>query len=170
MQTMTGMKFSMNHLPLLASGQSTQPLLACENLWMHSKVYSRGGENALHAHLEEDHLFFVLNGAAVFSLGDGEKIRAERYEGVMLPKGTRYMFEASGEENLVMLRVGAGKEHTAYVKRSFGIDPQADYGNGAIVDGAGAPIVDNTSLQKGKTPAEPMVEIPGRFFPESVES
>lgn len=166
MQTKTGMKFTMNHLPLLASGQSTKPLLAAENMWMHSKVYSGGGENALHAHMEEDHVFFVLNGAAEFTFGDGDTLRCDRFEGVLLPKGTMYMFQAQGDDNLVMLRIGAGRETPSGVKRAFGIDPNADYGNGSIVDEHHQPILDNKSMQKGKTPAAPIVEIPGRFFPE----
>ncbi len=73
------------------------------------KVYFEGGENATHTHLAEDHLFFVLSGQATFHLGrDGEEVKvANRYEGVLLPRGAYYRFQSSGEENLVMLRVGA---------------------------------------------------------------
>ena len=63
-QQTTGTKFTMNGLQLLSSGQVTEKLVVGEHLWLHSKVYSRGGENALHAHLQEDHAFF-----AGFALG-----------------------------------------------------------------------------------------------------
>ena len=167
-ETTTSRKFGVNGLPLLSSGQSTQPLAAAEHLWIHSKVYSHGGENALHAHVTEDHAFFVLNGSAEFTFGDGDVVCAERYEGVMVAKGTLYRFEARGEENLVMLRVGAALEATPYVRASFGL--AAGTPSGAVVDGAGRPIVDTASKSKGKTPAEPVIVIPGRTFPEDKNS
>lgn len=43
-------KFSMRGKPLLASGTSFDALATAENLWLAVKVYSRGGENELHAH------------------------------------------------------------------------------------------------------------------------
>ena len=162
-------KFGMNGLPLLSSGQSTKPLAAAEHLWLHSKVYSRGGENALHAHVVEDHAFFVLNGAAEFTFGDGNVVIAERYEGVMIPKGTPYRFEARGERNLVMLRIGAAVEATPYVKASFGLAAGLAPG-AAVVGGNGEPIADVASRRKGKTPAEAVVVIPGRTFPEEQNS
>ena len=165
MKTITNRKFSMNGLQLLASGQSTKPLVAAENLWMHSKVYSRGGENASHAHVAEDHAFFVLAGQAEFTFGDGDTVEAGRYEGVMIPKGTQYRFEAQGGENLVMIRIGAGAQQTRYVKTSFGLPLDGAEAPG-VVDPHGEAIVDTTSLSKGKTPAEPVVPISGRTFPE----
>jgi mannose-6-phosphate isomerase-like protein (cupin superfamily) len=165
-ETIVNRKFGVNGLPLLASGQSTQPLAAAEHLWLHSKVYSRGGENALHAHVTEDHAFFVLNGAAEFTFGDGDIVVAERYEGVMVAKGTPYRFEARGDENLIMLRMGAAVEATPYVKASFGLTPVTSAPGVAVVDANGESIVDVTSRSKGKTPSEPVVVIPGRTFPE----
>jgi mannose-6-phosphate isomerase-like protein (cupin superfamily) len=159
-------KFTMNGLQLLASGTQTTPMLACENMWLHSKVYSRGGENALHAHVTEDHTFFVLQGAAEFTLGDGSTMLAERFEGVMIPKGTHYKFEAQGEGNLIMLRIGAGVEAPATVRNAFGL---GDAREGPvvqldIVDEDNRPILDNNSAQKGRSPSEPRIPIPGRFF------
>ena len=166
MNTLTGRKFTMNGLPLLSSGQSTQPLVVADHLWLHSKVYSRGGENALHSHVTEDHVFFVLNGVADFTFGDGETTEAGRYEGVMIPKGTPYRFEARGDENLVMLRIGAGTLPTPYVKRSFGLPADSLAEAVGVLDGNGNEILDNASLSKGKTHVEPVVAIPGRTFPE----
>ena len=169
-ETTTVRKFGMNGLPLLSSGQSTKPLAAAEHLWLHSKVYSRGGENALHAHVVEDHAFFVLNGAAEFTFGDGGVVIVERYEGVMIPKGAPYRFEARGKRNLVMLRIGAAVEATPYVKASFGLAAGAPAPGPAVVDGNGDPIADVAGRRKGKTPAEPVVVIPGRTFPEQQKS
>jgi len=166
LKTATDRKFSMNGLQLLSSGQSTKPLVAADHLWLHSKVYSRGGENAPHAHVAEDHAFFVLAGRAEFTFGVGGTVEAERYEGVMIPKGTEYRFEARGGENLVMLRIGAGAEQTRYVKTSFGLPIEALSEAPGVVDHNGDAIVDPTSSTKGKTPAEPVIPIPGRTFPE----
>jgi mannose-6-phosphate isomerase-like protein (cupin superfamily) len=146
-------KFTMNGLQLLASGQVTEKLVVGEHLWLHSKVYSRGGENALHAHLQEDHAFFVLQGAVVFTFGDGRTERAEKFEGVMIPKGTSYKFEAQGSENLIMLRMGG-----------YPNAEDAAHNATTITDGAGKPMLDNNSEQKGRTPAEPVAVLPGKFF------
>jgi mannose-6-phosphate isomerase-like protein (cupin superfamily) len=147
-------KFTMRGLQLLSGGQVTEKLIQGEHLWLHSKVYSKGGENALHSHEAEDHAFFVLQGAVEFSFGDGSTDRAERFEGVMIPKGTSYKFEAQGSENLVMLRMGGYAESPYPTER----------GSSDIRDGAGNPITDNKSAAKGKTPSEPVVPIPGKFF------
>lgn len=149
----TGTKFTMNGLQLLSSGQVTEKLVVGEHLWLHSKVYSRGGENALHAHLQEDHAFFVLQGAVEFSFGDGSTERAQKFEGVMIPKGTMYKFEAQGGENLIMLRMGGYKDRD-----------DATHSQQNMVDGAGSAMLANDSLQKGKTPAEKVTPIPGKFF------
>ena len=145
-------KFTMNGLQLLSTGQVTEKLVVGENLWLHSKVYSRGGENALHAHVHEDHAFFVLQGGVEFAFGDGSTQRAGKFEGIFIPKGSMYKFEAQGGENLVMLRMG-GYEDTAKATNQQN-----------IVDGAGGAMVANDTLQKGKTPAEKPTPIPGTFF------
>jgi len=76
------------------------------------KVYASGGENALHAHKAEDHAFIVLQGKATFSFGDGSTRMVRAHEGVMIPKGVEYKFEADAAENLVLLRVGGGQRIT----------------------------------------------------------
>jgi mannose-6-phosphate isomerase-like protein (cupin superfamily) len=159
-------KFTMNGLQLLSSGTHTTALLAAENLWLHSKVYSRGGENALHAHTTEDHAFFVLQGAAEFTFGDGSTMLAERFDGVMIPKGTLYKFEAQGEGNLIMLRMGAGHEAPANVRNALGIGDAKDEPvvQLDIIDEDGRPILNNKSAHKGRSPGEPRIAIPGKFF------
>ena len=112
--------FSMRGLPLLSSGATMGSLGNTGHLWAHSKVYSSGGENALHKHDIEEHLFLVLQGEATFYFGDGSTRVARPFEGVMLPKGTLYRFvanEASG--NLVMIRVGS-----ALITRPNDVDPR----------------------------------------------
>jgi mannose-6-phosphate isomerase-like protein (cupin superfamily) len=93
---------------LLDQGRTMDLLAATEHLCAHIKVYAEGGENALHAHAEEEHLFVILAGEATFRLGKEEKLQKRgKYEGIMIPAGSLYWFVSSGTENLVMLRVGA---------------------------------------------------------------
>jgi mannose-6-phosphate isomerase-like protein (cupin superfamily) len=100
--------FSMRNLPLLEQGTTYDPLATAENLWASIKVYSSGGENALHSHAGEDHLFVVMQGKAIFTFGDGSTSIVRQHEGVMIPKNAQYKFEADEVENLVLLRVGGG--------------------------------------------------------------
>ena len=101
--------FSMRNLPLLEQGTTYDPLATAENLWAAVKVYASGGENALHSHGGEDHTFIVLQGKATFTFGDGRTQLVGVHEGVMIPKGVLYKFEADEAENLVLLRIGGGE-------------------------------------------------------------
>ena len=75
-------------------------------MWATLKVYASGGENELHAHTNEDHVFFVLQGGATFHGPGGATVTLGRNEGIMLPRGTVYSFVAEEAEPLVLLRVG----------------------------------------------------------------
>jgi mannose-6-phosphate isomerase-like protein (cupin superfamily) len=103
------MPFSLAGTPVLSAGRYDEVLAAAGGFAARVKVYYEGGENATHTHLEEDHLFFVLAGQATFTLGrEGEETKVlSPQEGMLLPRGSFYRFQSSGEENLVMLRVGA---------------------------------------------------------------
>jgi mannose-6-phosphate isomerase-like protein (cupin superfamily) len=80
------------------------------------KAYAAGGENTLHAHQNEDHAFISLQGFATF-YGAGDKViaRIGKNEGIMIPKGALYRFEAGTDEPLVLLRVGANYPGTTHV-------------------------------------------------------
>ena len=72
------------------------------------KTFASGGENVLHAHPHEDHLFIVMQGSAKFFGPNGELKVARKNDCVLLPRGSYYWFHAiEGDEALVMLRVGA---------------------------------------------------------------
>ena len=58
---------------LVTDGRSVNPLAETENLWAWIKVYASGGENTLHAHNNEDHMFVILQGTAIFHGPKGEK-------------------------------------------------------------------------------------------------
>lgn len=112
--------FSMRNLPLLEGGATMELLGLAPALWAHSKVYSSGGENALHSHDIEDHVFLILQGQASFYFGDGSTSSVRAFEGVMVPRGTQYRFQADETHgNLVMFRVGGGP-----VKDSSDLDPR----------------------------------------------
>jgi len=96
--------------PLLSEGRSNLQVAATDLLKLRMKVYAEGGENGLHKHNDEDHAFVVLQGQATFHDENDTPTVVNRYEGIMLPKGAYYYFQSSGDENLVLLRVGAGRE------------------------------------------------------------
>jgi mannose-6-phosphate isomerase-like protein (cupin superfamily) len=93
----------------LSLGRTDRVLAATDQLKLRIKVYAEGGENGLHAHHDEDHSYEVLEGQATFYDKDETPTVVNKYEGIMLPKGTFYRFLSSGETNLVLLRVGAGR-------------------------------------------------------------
>jgi len=78
-----------------------------DNMQVRVKVYAQGGENALHTHLDQDHIFVVLQGQARFWDETETEQLYGRNEGIMLPRGSYYRFESCGDVPLVMLRVAA---------------------------------------------------------------
>jgi mannose-6-phosphate isomerase-like protein (cupin superfamily) len=92
--------------PLLAEGRSDQKITSTDTMQVRLKVYASGGENALHNHTDQDHFHLVLQGRGTFFGPRGEEREVGQYEGVMLPKGCFYRFLSSGDEPLVLLRVG----------------------------------------------------------------
>lgn len=103
-------KFSARRTPLLSAGTTMKALTVMDNMWLHLKVYSTGGENALHCHPVEDHAFFVLQGEATFVDCDGNETAVREYEGIEVPRGALYRFRSTGEENLVLLRAGGAEK------------------------------------------------------------
>lgn len=93
--------------PLLDQGRSNTPLANTSNMWATLKVYASGGENGLHTHPNEDHMFIVMQGRARYYGPDGVIGERGPLEGIMLPAGAYYWFEAIASEPLVLLRVGA---------------------------------------------------------------
>ncbi len=63
----------------LSAGKSEALLGQADELEMRIKVYAEGGENELHAHLDHDHSFVVLDGEATFydADGNGDRDRQE---------------------------------------------------------------------------------------------
>ena len=96
--------------PLLSSGRTNLEVAATDLLKMRVKVYAEGGENGLHTHQDEDHAFVILQGQATFHDEQDNVQVVNRSEGIMIPRGAFYWFQSTGDENLVLLRVGAGRE------------------------------------------------------------
>jgi mannose-6-phosphate isomerase-like protein (cupin superfamily) len=96
--------------PLLSSGKTQRRFAKGDLLNLAIKVYAEGGENGLHTHKDEEHSFVVLQGQGVFYDETGAETVLKKNEGILLPRGAFYRFEAIGDENLVMLRIGAGRE------------------------------------------------------------
>ena len=69
-------------------------------------VQKSGGENNLHAHTGTDSAWMVLKGRARF-YGFGDALIAECgiHEGVVIPRGAPYWFEACSDEPLEILHI-----------------------------------------------------------------
>jgi mannose-6-phosphate isomerase-like protein (cupin superfamily) len=94
------------HAQLLDQGRSNTQLAETDNMWATLKVYASGGENGLHAHPSEDHMFVIMQGSARFFGPNDETVDLGKYQGIMLPAGAYYKFLSTSEEPLVLLRVG----------------------------------------------------------------
>lgn len=99
--------------PLASKGRLDTVLAEGDMLQIRIKCYAEGGENVLHAHLDQDHSFVILQGQARFHDGDGNAKVLGRNEGIMLPRGAKYYFQSCGDEPLVLLRVAGRKERPA---------------------------------------------------------
>lgn len=88
---------------LLSKGRTTEFVARGDSLGVAVKVYAEGGENALHAHTNGDHLHFVLDGQATFYDEEGNATVVNKNQGMYLPKGAYYYFQCTGGGNLVLL-------------------------------------------------------------------
>ena len=141
--------FSMK-LPVLSKGRSDQVLARTNMLQVRGKVYAQGGENTLHSHLRQDHGFFVIGGQATFHDEEDNLHVVGAFEGIVLPAGSYYWFQSTGDENLVMLRF-SGK-----------FDGDGEKIGDDRVDLDGNPFPGGHIDNKPVSP----VEVPGRFFGE----
>ncbi len=114
--------FGMN-AQMLEQGRTDTVLAATEDLSVRLKVYASGGENELHAHPDEDHVFIVLQGSARFYGPDGETQDVRANQGFMMPRGLLYRFHATSTDDcLVMLRIGTPNYQKQGPEDRIGID------------------------------------------------
>lgn len=92
---------------LVKQGRADTYLAATDKMRVSIKVYAASGENALHAHPYEDHMFMILQGRAKFLNDKNETVILGKHQGALIPRGVLYSFIAEGDEPLVMLRVGS---------------------------------------------------------------
>jgi mannose-6-phosphate isomerase-like protein (cupin superfamily) len=90
----------------IPEGGKSFPLCTTELLASKILVHDKGFHNSLHAHGKEDGQYIVLGGRVTF-YGEGDKVIADLgpYEGVFIPRGTKYWFESTGNAPLELLRV-----------------------------------------------------------------
>src|SRR5688572_1627290 len=111
--------------PIMSRGHQDFPLAKTDLMKVVMKSYAEGGENELHAHPNEDHMFVVLQGQARFYDKDEKDTVIGRHEGIMIPRGAYYWFQSCGDEPLVMLRVGAYKSHEGPTRLDVNGKPMA---------------------------------------------
>src|SRR5437879_8975231 len=88
---------------LVSAGHTRDMLAETDLMTLRIHCYAPGiGENALHAHTKEDHIFLVLQGTAQFNTGrDGKSVvSATRHHAVVLPAASYYQFCKCGREPL----------------------------------------------------------------------
>jgi mannose-6-phosphate isomerase-like protein (cupin superfamily) len=118
----------------IAAGTGDVYLPGAEGLSAVVKRYREGGENKMHCHPGEDHTFYILQGQATFHLDQEENVVVvNANEAVHLPRGTYYRFLSSGDEKLLMLRVGNARD------------------NHGRLDPEGNPIVSRAEVVAGRT-------------------
>ena len=93
--------------PYLSAGRVNIDLAKENVLWLSLKINAEGGENAVHAHAQEEHSFIVLEGEVTFFDKEGVGTVLHKYQGIMIPQGAYYRYLNTGGENLFLLRVGA---------------------------------------------------------------
>src|ERR1700741_270729 len=91
---------------LLEQGRTNTLMAKTDNMTAILKVYASGGENGLHTHPNEDHVFIIMQGKARYYAADGGHGDVGKHEGIMLPAGAYYWFEAISDEPLVLMRLG----------------------------------------------------------------
>jgi mannose-6-phosphate isomerase-like protein (cupin superfamily) len=81
-------------------------LAKTDRLFATVQVIRKGGETNLHSHSHLDGFWYILSGRARF-YSDATTLIGEfgKSEGISIPRGTKYWFEAAGDEPLELLQV-----------------------------------------------------------------
>lgn len=100
--------FSYRKPETLKGGKAIVQLAESDIIRGRVQIVREGGENNLHSHKGMDGFWLVLRGRVKF-YGPGDALIAElgQHEGILLPRGTEYWFESSGEEDLELLQMAA---------------------------------------------------------------
>jgi mannose-6-phosphate isomerase-like protein (cupin superfamily) len=93
---------------MVSKGHTKHLLAQTDMMTFHVHCYGpKGGENGLHAHVEEDHIFVCLQGEAQFSGLNGPLPPLKKNQALFLPKGCFYSFSNETDEPLILIRFGA---------------------------------------------------------------
>jgi len=93
---------------LVSKGHTKRLLAETDMMTFHVHCYGpKGGENGLHAHTEEDHIFVCLEGEAQFSGLNGPLPPLRKHQALFLPKGCFYSFSNNTDQPLILIRFGA---------------------------------------------------------------
>jgi len=109
--------------PYLKTGRSHTVLAQTDLMNVAIKYYYEGGENTLHTHPTEDHVFIVLDGEATFYDKEDKATVVAKGMGILLPKGWYYRFHNTGGKPLIILRFGADKDKASVART--GIEGQS---------------------------------------------
>src|SRR5688572_23928243 len=137
--------------PYMQQGRVSPLVAKTDNLIIHMKVNAEGGENEVHTHLNQDHAFVVLEGEMTVFDEKGSAMVIKPHQGVLLPRGAYYRYLATGEGNLVVLRMAAMVRDRPPVGA-----PTRIRTDGREIKGQS---VENKNL--------PPIKMPGKFFAES---
>ncbi len=160
-EPIAGVKYSMFNEPLLSQGATTRPLAHANNLWLGVRVSVAAARMPCMRTASRIMPSRSCRAARPFISADGSSLAVKAFEGVMIPKGVMYRFEAGTEENLVLLRAGAAQlPETLSGELVMGAPKEIKGGNRRGPDGE---ELDGTSLKNG-APALPVVKAPGQFF------
>jgi mannose-6-phosphate isomerase-like protein (cupin superfamily) len=92
----------------LKRGKNVQVLCRTDRLFGAIQTLQHGGENNLHSHAHLDGVWFVLSGHVRFYTTDNEVVAdLGPHEGILIPRGYKYWFEAIGDEQLQILQLEA---------------------------------------------------------------
>jgi len=132
---------------LVKKGRSRELLADGDHMTCRIHCYAPGvGEHGLHAHLDEDHIFVVLQGEAQFNGINGPLPRLKKNQALALPKGCFYEFGNPTDGPLVMIRFGAGAEKVLSGRR-ITPDGRDIPGRGANAEMANPVFIDNAFFE-----------------------
>jgi quercetin dioxygenase-like cupin family protein len=95
--------------PELKGGKAVIKLCQTDRMIGIMQVVGKGGETNLHSHPNLDGMWMVLSGRIAFYGPEQNTLIGEygKYEGVLIPRGCPYWFEAVGDEPAELLQVEA---------------------------------------------------------------
>jgi mannose-6-phosphate isomerase-like protein (cupin superfamily) len=144
-ETETKAQFFSVKAPLMPpGGYKRMPMVRTDHVNVVVTSYTKDGEDRIHTHPNEDHVFFVLKGAIIIVEPDGKETRVGPYEGVLMPAGHYYSFVTEGDEPAVMLRFGGFTDDRRALPR--------------LTD-------DREDLEQKQRDPAALQPIPGSFFP-----